>query len=235
MITKRAAADRGRTRTDWLDSRHAFSFGSFYDPEHTQFRALLVVNDDRVAAAGGFPTHGHDNMEILSWVVSGALEHRDSIGTGSVIRPGDLQRMSAGTGVRHSEFNASPTEPVHFLQIWIAPEREGLAPSYEQKTFPEGERRGRLKLVGARDGKGGAIEIHQDVRVYAGTFGEGEQATLELAPGRHAWVQVAAGAVDVSGQRLEAGDGAAISDERALTISGRPGQPAGEVLIFDLP
>src|SRR4029077_7597642 len=141
------------------------------------FRTLLVVNDDRVAAAGGFPIHGHADMEILSWVGSGALEHRDSIGTGSVIRPGDLQRMSAGTGVRHSEFNASPTEPVHFFQIWILPEREGLPPSYEQKTFPEAGRRGRLQLLGARDGKGGAIEIHQDVRVYAGTFGEGERAT----------------------------------------------------------
>ena len=234
MIRKRAAGDRGRTRTGWLDSRHTFSFGGYHDPDQTEFRALLVVNDDRVAPGGGFPTHAHADMEILSYVVSGALEHRDSLGTGSAIRPGDLQRMSAGTGVRHSEFNASATEPVHFLQIRIVPERKGLPPGYEQKSFPAAERDGRLRLVGARDGRAGALTIHQDVQVWAGTFAEGQRATLELAAGRHAWVQVAAGTVDLQGQRLEAGDGAAVSDERALTVSGRAGEPAGEILIFDL-
>jgi redox-sensitive bicupin YhaK (pirin superfamily) len=235
MIHKRAADDRGRTKIDWLDSRHTFSFGDYYDPESMGFSVLRVVNDDRVDAAGGFPTHGHANMEILSYVVSGALEHKDSIGTGSVIRPGDLQRMSAGTGVRHSEFNASRTEPVHFLQIWIIPERAGLPPSYEQKNFPPAERDGRLKLVAARDGKDGALTIHQDVRLYAGSFGSGAKATLELAAGRNAWVQVADGAVELNGKRLAAGDGAAAVDERTLTVTGVAGQPPGEVLIFDLP
>jgi len=220
MIHKRSADERGRTKIDWLDSRHTFSFGDYYDPESMGFSVLRVVNDDRVAPGGGFPTHGHANMEILSYVISGGLEHKDSIGTGSVIRPGDVQRMSAGTGVRHSEFNASRTEPVHFLQIWIIPARAGLPPSYEQKTFPAAERDGRLKLCAAPDGRDGALTIHQDVRLYAGTFAPGSKATLELAAGRNAWVQVADGAV---------------VDERALTISGVSGQPAGEVLIFDLP
>jgi redox-sensitive bicupin YhaK (pirin superfamily) len=235
MIHKRAADDRGRTKIEWLDSRHTFSFGDYYDPESMGFSVLRVVNDDRVAPAGGFPTHGHANMEILSYVISGALEHRDSIGTGSVIRPGDVQRMSAGTGVRHSEFNGSRTEPVHFLQIWIIPERAGLPPSYEQKNFPAAERDGRLRLVAARDGKDGALTIHQDVRLYAGSLGPGQKATLELAAGRNAWVQLADGAVELNGKRLAAGDGAAAVDERALTIAGVAGQPAGEVLIFDLP
>jgi len=162
MIHKRSADERGRTKIDWLDSRHTFSFGDYYDPESMGFSVLRVVNDDRVAPGGGFPTHGHANMEILSYVISGGLEHKDSIGTGSVIRPGDVQRMSAGTGVRHSEFNASRTEPVHFLQIWIIPARAGLPPSYEQKTFPAAERDGRLKLCAAPDGRDGALTIHQD-------------------------------------------------------------------------
>ena len=162
MIHKRSADERGRTKIDWLDSRHTFSFGDYYDPESMGFSVLRVVNDDRVAPGGGFPTHGHANMEILSYVISGGLEHKDSIGTGSVIRPGDVQRMSAGTGVRHSEFNASRTEPVHFLQIWIIPERAGLPPSYEQKTFSAAERDGRLRLVAAPDGRDGALVIHQD-------------------------------------------------------------------------
>jgi redox-sensitive bicupin YhaK (pirin superfamily) len=235
MIRKRAAAERGRTRTDWLDSRHTFSFGGYYDPAHTEWSALLVVNDDRVAPGGGFPTHAHADMEILSYVLSGALEHKDSLGTGSVIRPGDVQRMSAGTGVRHSEFNASRTEPVHFLQIWIVPERDGLPPSYEQKRFPEAEREGRLQLIGARGGEGGVVTIHQDVRVYAGVFAAGKASALELAPGRRAWVQVADGAVDINGEPFDAGDGAAIADERTVFVTGRAGAPAGEVLVFDLP
>ena len=235
MIHKRSADERGRTKIDWLDSRHTFSFGDYYDPESMGFSVLRVVNDDRVAPGGGFPTHGHANMEILSYVISGGLEHKDSIGTGSVIRPGDVQRMSAGTGVRHSEFNASRTEPVHFLQIWIIPARAGLPPSYEQKTFPAAERDGRLKLCAAPDGRDGALTIHQDVRLYAGTFAPGSKATLELAAGRNAWVQVADGAVDLNGKHLGAGDGAAAVDERKLEIAGVAGQTPGEVLIFDLP
>ena len=235
MIHKRSADERGRTKIDWLDSRHTFSFGDYYDPESMGFSVLRVVNDDRVAPGGGFPTHGHANMEILSYVISGGLEHKDSIGTGSVIRPGDVQRMSAGTGVRHSEFNASRTEPVHFLQIWIIPARAGLPPSYEQKTFPAAERDGRLKLCAAPDGRDGALTIHQDVRLYAGTFAPGSKATLELAAGRNAWVQVADGAVDINGEPFDAGDGAAIADERTVFVTGRAGAPAGEVLVFDLP
>jgi redox-sensitive bicupin YhaK (pirin superfamily) len=234
MLHKRAAADRGRTKIDWLDSRHTFSFGEYYDTAQMGFGALRVINDDRVAPGAGFPTHPHRDMEIVSYVVSGALEHRDSLGTGSVIRPGDVQRMSAGTGVRHSEFNPSRGEPVHFLQIWIIPERGGLPPSYEQKNFPLAERQGRLRLVASRDGRDGALTLHQDVRLWAGTFGPGESASLELAAGRSAWVQVAGGAVEVNGTRLEAGDGAALEDEPALRVAGRAGDPAGEVLIFDL-
>jgi redox-sensitive bicupin YhaK (pirin superfamily) len=230
MLTLSPAAARGRTRIDWLDSRHTFSFGEWYDPAHMGFRALRVINDDRVAPGGGFPTHGHADMEIVSYVLEGALEHKDSIGTGSVIRPGDLQRMTAGTGVRHSEFNASRTEPVHFLQIWILPDRRGRAPGYEQKTFPEAERRGRLRLVGSADGRDGSVELHQDVSLHAGTLDEGQRAELALAPGRHAWVHVARGGMTINGTRLSEGDGAALSDERAIAIEGH----GGEVLVFDL-
>ena len=230
MLTLSPAADRGRTRIDWLDSRHTFSFGEWHDPAHMGFRALRVINDDRVAPGAGFPTHGHADMEILSYVLEGALEHRDSLGTGSVIRPGDVQRMSAGTGVRHSEQNASRTEPVQFLQIWILPDRRGHAPSYEQKTVPEAERRGRLRLVASGDGRDGSVTLHQDVALWTGVLAEGERAELALAPGRHAWVHVARGAATVNGQALGEGDGAALSDERAVTIEGR----GGEVLVFDL-
>ena len=230
MMTLSPAAERGRTKISWLDSRHTFSFGEWYDPAHMGFRALRVINDDRVAPGGGFPTHGHADMEIVSYVLEGGLEHKDSIGTGSVIRPGDVQRMSAGTGVRHSEFNASRTEPVHFLQIWILPDRRGHAPGYEQKTFPESERHGRLRLVASPDGRDGSVTLHQDVTLYAGVLDEGQQAKLALGPGRHAWVHVARGAATVNGRRLDEGDGAALSDERALTIDGH----GGEVLVFDL-
>jgi redox-sensitive bicupin YhaK (pirin superfamily) len=230
MLTLSPAADRGRTRIDWLDSRHTFSFGEWHDPAHMGFRALRVINDDRVAAGAGFPTHGHADMEILSYVLEGALEHRDSLGTGSVIRPGDVQRMSAGTGVRHSEQNASRTEPVHFLQIWILPDRRGHAPGYEQKTVPEAERRGRLRLVASGDGRDDSVTLHQDVALWTGVLAEGERAELALAPGRHAWVHVARGAATVNGEALGEGDGAALSDERAVTIEGR----GGEVLVFDL-
>ena len=230
MLTLSPAAARGHTDIGWLDSRHTFSFGEWYDPAHMGFRALRVINDDRVAAGGGFPTHGHSDMEIVSYVLEGALAHKDSIGTGSVIRPGDVQRMSAGTGVRHSEFNESRTEPVHFLQIWLIPDRRGHAPGYEQKTFPEAERRGRLRLVASRDGREGSLTLHQDVAVWAGALDEGQQAEVPLAAGRHAWVHVARGAVTVNGQRLGEGDGAALSDERALAIQGH----GGEILVFDL-
>jgi redox-sensitive bicupin YhaK (pirin superfamily) len=230
MLTISPAADRGHTKIDWLDSHHTFSFGEYHDPAHMGFRALRVINDDRVAAGRGFPTHGHADMEILSYVLEGALEHRDSIGTGSVIRPGDVQRMTAGSGVRHSEFNGSKTEPVHFLQIWIIPDRRGHAPGYEQKTFPEAERRGKLRLVGSHDGRDGSVTLHQDVALYAGVLDEGQKAELAIAPGRHAWVHVARGAVTVNGKRLGEGDGAALSDERALAIEGH----GGEVLVFDL-
>jgi redox-sensitive bicupin YhaK (pirin superfamily) len=230
MVTLSPAAARGHTDIGWLDSHHTFSFGEWYDPKHMGFRALRVINDDRVAPGGGFPTHGHADMEIVSYVLEGALAHKDSIGTGSVIRPGDVQRMSAGTGVRHSEFNSSSSEPVHFLQIWIVPDRRGHAPGYEQKTFPEAERHGRLRLVASSDGRDGSLTLHQDVALWVGVLEEGQKAELALAPGRHAWVHVARGAATVSGQRLGEGDGASVSDEAALVLEGH----GGEVLVFDL-
>jgi redox-sensitive bicupin YhaK (pirin superfamily) len=230
MLTLSPAAERGRTRIDWLDSRHTFSFGEWYDPAHMGFRALRVINDDRVAPGGGFPTHGHADMEIVSYVLEGGLAHKDSLGTGSVIRPGDVQRMSAGTGVRHSEFNESRTEPVHFLQIWILPDRRGHTPGYEQKTFPEAERRGHLRLVASNDGREGSVSLHQDVALWAGVLDEGQKAELPLAAGRHAWVHVVRGTVTVNGKRLGEGDGAALSDEGAVALEGH----GGEVLVFDL-
>ncbi|MDB4980132.1 MAG: quercetin 2,3-dioxygenase [Myxococcales bacterium] len=230
MLTFIPAAERGHTKIDWLDSHHTFSFGEYHDPAHMGFRALRVVNDDRVAPGRGFPTHGHADMEIISYVLEGALEHKDSLGTGSVIRPGDVQRMSAGTGVRHSEFNASRTEPVHFLQIWIIPDRRGHAPGYEQKAFSEADRRGRLRLVGSPDGREGSVSLHQDVALYVGLFDEGETATLALRAGRHGFVHVATGAATVNGRKLVAGDGLAVSEETALQIEGH----GAEVLVFDL-
>jgi redox-sensitive bicupin YhaK (pirin superfamily) len=231
MITVRSAAERGATDIGWLDSRHTFSFGEYHDPSQMGFRVLRVINDDRVAAGAGFPTHGHADMEILSYVLSGALEHKDSLGTGSVIRPGDVQRMSAGTGVRHSEKNALPDQPVHFLQIWVIPERRGLPPGYEQKHYPEAEKRGRLRLVGSRDGRDGSVTIHQDLALYAGLLGKGDQVKQTLAPGRAAWVHVARGAIELDGRALGEGDGAAITAQAAFTLGG---VEAGEVLLFDL-
>ena len=231
MLVIRKSEDRGAADFGWLDSKHTFSFGHYYDPQHMGVGPLRVINEDRVKPGAGFEPHGHSDMEIISYVLDGALEHKDSIGTGSVIRPGEVQRMSAGTGIRHSEFNHSKEDPVHFLQIWILPERERLAPSYEQKTFPETEKRGRLRLVGSRDGRDGSVTIHQDVDLYAGLFGSGENARLDLRPGRGAWVQVARGEVDVNGARLKAGDGATISDADAIEIEGRED---GEVLVFDM-
>jgi quercetin 2,3-dioxygenase len=230
-IIRRAAA-RGRTQIDWLDSRHTFSFGDYHDPTAMGFRVLRVINDDRVAPGGGFPTHGHRDMEIVSYVLEGALEHRDSLGTGSVIRPGDVQRMTAGTGVRHSEFNASRSEPVHFLQIWILPARAGLPPGYEQKPFSERERRGQLRLVASADGREGSVTIHQDATISAALLDPGEHVRHAPSPGRHVYVHVASGGFTVAGEDLEAGDGVALSDEPTIEIAGRS---HGEVLLFDLP
>lgn len=231
MIVRRPAEERGRASLGWLDSRHTFSFADYHDPAHMGFRALRVINEDRVKPAQGFGTHGHRDMEIISYVLEGELAHKDSMGTGSVIRPGDVQRMSAGTGVRHSEMNPSPTDPVHFFQIWILPERRGIPPSYEQKRFEPEEKRGRLRLVASRDGRDGSVTINQDADLYAGLLQPGEGARLELRPGRHAWVQVAHGDVTVNGETLRAGDGAAISDESALDLKATAD---AEVLVFDL-
>ena len=232
MITLRKAGERFHTRIGWLDSWHTFSFADHYDPDHMGFRALRVINDDTVQAAQGFGTHPHRDMEILTYVLQGALAHRDSTGGGGVIRPGDVQRMSAGTGVAHSEFNASQTEPVHFLQIWIVPDRPGAAPGYEQKTFSAQERSGKLRLFASRDGRDGSVKINQDAAVHGALLGSGETVSHALLAGRHAWVQVARGAVELNGQRLAAGDGAAVTDERELAIRGL--EPS-EILLFDLP
>jgi redox-sensitive bicupin YhaK (pirin superfamily) len=230
MIAVRKSGERGHFDYGWLDTRHTFSFDRYYDPAHMGFRSLRVINEDRVAAGQGFPTHPHRDMEILTYVVEGALEHRDSMGTGSVIRPGDVQRMSAGTGITHSEFNPSGSEPLHLLQIWILPGQKGLTPEYEQKFFPAEEKRGRLRLVAAPDGADGAITIHQDTRVYAALLEPGQEVMHEIA-GRHAWVQVIRGAVTVNGTALAAGDGAAVSKELRLTL--RATEPS-ELLVFDL-
>ena len=232
MITVRRASERFHTNAGWLDSHHTFSFADHYHPDFIGFRSLRVINDDTVAAGQGFGTHPHRDMEIVSYVLEGALAHKDSLGTGSTIRPGDVQRMSAGTGVQHSEFNASKTEPVHFLQIWIVPEQRGIPAGYEQKSFKPEELRGKLRLVAARDGRDGAVTLHADAAVYSGVLAQGERAALELRPGRHAWVHVARGSIDLGGRTLGSGDGAALSGEERLELSGLPG--GGEVLVFDL-
>jgi len=231
MLTVRKAQERGHARHGWLESYHTFSFAGYHDPRFMGFRDLRVINEDRVQPKQGFGTHSHRDMEIVSYVLEGALAHEDSLGTGSVIRPGDVQRMSAGTGVSHSEFNHSPDELVHFLQIWILPERDGLAPSYEQKHFAPEERRGRLRLVAAPDGRDGSIRIHQDVALYATLLGAGDELSHALRPGRHAWVQVARGTCALNGVLLEAGDGVAVSDETSLRLSDAKD---AEVLVFDL-
>jgi redox-sensitive bicupin YhaK (pirin superfamily) len=230
-LTLRRAEERGQANFGWLDSKHSFSFGHYYDPDHLGFGPLRVINEDRVAPGGGFPTHPHSDMEIISYVVDGALEHKDSLGTGSIIRPGDLQRMSAGTGVHHSEFNASKTEPTHFLQIWIVPEQDGLEPSYEQKTFGDEEKRGKLRLIGSRDGRDGSITIHRDVDLFAALLGSGETVSHELAHGRGAWLQVVQGTVTLNGKALQAGDGVSVAAPGPLTISGTS---QAETLLFDL-
>jgi len=233
MIAIRKAADRGHFDHGWLDTSHTFSFADYRDPEHMGFRALRVINEDRVLPGQGFGTHGHRDMEILSYVLSGALAHRDSTGGGGVLRPGEVQRMSAGTGVTHSEFNGSKEEQVHFLQIWILPDRPGHRPSYEQRAYPEAERRDRLRLVASPDGAQGSTVVHRDVRVYASLLGPGERLQHPLAGGRAAWVQVARGELEVNGALLRAGDGAALSDEAAVSLTGR-GQTGAELLLFDL-
>ena len=231
MLTLRHADERGVASFGWLDSRHSFSFGDYYDPNHMGFGPLRVINEDRVRPAAGFPTHGHRDMEIVTYVIDGALEHKDSTGTGSVIRPGDVQRMSAGTGIRHSEFNASAEEPVHFLQIWVIPEREGLAPGYEQKTFPEAVRRGGLRLIGSPDGRDGSVTIHQDVALYASLLAKGETVTHETRPDRKVWVQVVRGRVAVNGQDTDAGDGIAVEAVDKVDIAATSG---AEILLFDM-
>ena len=231
MIAVRKADERGIANFGWLNSRHSFSFGHYYDPTHMGFQTLRVINDDRVVPGAGFDTHGHRDMEIITYVREGALAHKDSLGTGSTIRPGDVQRMSAGTGIRHSEFNASKTAPVHFLQIWILPERDGLEPGYEQREFPLEEKKGRLRLVASRDGRDGSVTVHQDADLYASVLEAGDSVAHDLAPGRHAWLQVARGAVTLNGRNLAEGDGAAIGDADRLTIAANA---ESEILLFDL-
>ncbi len=233
MLSLRRAADRGRASFGWLDSRHTFSFGEYYDPQHMGFGPLRVINDDRVAPGGGFAPHGHANMEIITYVVEGELEHRDSLGHGSVIRPGDVQRMSAGLGIRHSEFNASRVEPVRFLQIWVQPDQLDAEADYAQKFFPDSERSGRLCLVIDPSGADGALSIRQDARMYAGLLKHGEVVTHALDRGRRAWVQVARGALQLNGQALTEGDGAALREVDALHLCAD--SDGAEVLVFDLP
>jgi len=231
MITLRRAADRGHANHGWLDSYHTFSFADYYDPKEMGFGPLRVINEDRVQGGMGFGTHPHRDMEIISYVLEGALEHKDSIGTGSVIRPGDVQRMSAGTGVLHSEFNHSPDSVVHFLQIWIEPSKRGVRPSYEQKSFAEQDKRGRLRLVASPDGADGSVSIHQDARVYAAVLDGGDEIAHRLADGRRAYLHVARGSVQVNGQHLSAGDGAKVEGERELRLAGAQ---QAEVLLFDM-
>jgi quercetin 2,3-dioxygenase len=232
VIAVRRAAERGRTDWGWLDSRHTFSFGEYHDPRHVGFRSLRVINDDRVAPGAGFGTHGHRDMEILSYVLEGGLEHEDSTGGGGVIRPGEIQFMRAGTGVTHSERNASTTEPVHFLQVWISPDTRGLAPRYDQRTFDaDGAQRGFL-LLASPDGRDGSIQVHGDALLWMTRPGAGEERAHSLAPGRHAWLHVARGSVELRDHVLEAGDGVAFSDEARVDVVGA-GDDA-EVLLFDL-
>jgi redox-sensitive bicupin YhaK (pirin superfamily) len=232
MITLRKAADRGHADHGWLDTWHTFSFADYHDERHMGFRALRVLNDDTVQPGMGFGTHGHRDMEIVSYVLEGALSHRDSMGNGSTIVPGDVQYMSAGTGVRHSEFNASPTEPVHFVQIWIVPDRAEYAPRYGQIRVEKADKAGRLRLVASPDGAEGSLAIRQDVRLYASVLEAGTEASFALPTGRHLWVQSLRGTVDVNGHVLSAGDGLSASDETAFTFRAPKGE--AEFLVFDL-
>ena len=230
MITIRPSSQRGDADHGWLHSRHSFSFADYHDPAHMGFRSLRVINEDKVAPGRGFGTHSHRDMEIISYVLEGSIEHKDSMGTGSIIRPGDVQRMTAGTGVQHSEYNHSKQEPVHFLQIWIMPEAARLQPSYEQRTFSADEKKGKLRLVAAQGGRDGAVTVHQDMALYAALLDPKESVIHTIERG-HAWVQVVRGSVTLNGQAMSAGDGAAVSGERELTIEG---VEAAEVLLFDL-
>jgi len=230
MMQVRKAHERGHFKEVWLNTYNTFSFGEYYDPQFMGFRSLRVINEDWVQAGGGFPTHPHRDMEIVTYILEGALEHKDSMGNGSAIRPGEVQRMTAGTGITHSEYNASKSDPVHLLQIWLLPEQRGLTPSYEQKTYPAEEKRGRMRLIASRDGRDGSVTIHQDADVYAALL-SGEEIVFPLRPQRHAWVQVARGTVSVNGRELGPGDAAAVSAEEQVRLG--PGQDA-EVLLFDL-
>jgi quercetin 2,3-dioxygenase len=232
MIKKRPANERGGGDHGWLNTRHTFSFSDYHDPAHMGFHSLRVMNEDRVAPGQGFGMHGHQDMEIISYVLEGELGHKDSLGHGAVLQPGEFQCMTAGTGIRHSEFNPSATEPVHFYQIWILPDRAGHQPNYDQRSFPEAERQGKLRLVASPDGRENSLTIHQDAQVYLSTVGRGEQVTHTLGAGRSAWLQILRGSVQLNGIALEAGDGAAVSEETALTV--RAAGPA-EVMLFDLP
>lgn len=231
MMNVRRAEDRGHFDFGWLNTYHTFSFGEYYDPRFMGFRDLRVINEDRVREGRGFPTHPHRDMEIISYVLDGALEHKDSMGNGSVIRPGEVQRMSAGTGVTHSEKNHSPNEAAHFLQIWIVPSEQGLKPGYEQKMYSEEEKRGRLRLIASSNGRDGSVTVHQDTNLYAGLLDKGEEVAHTMAQGRYAWLQVARGMVEVNGHQLKQGDGASISEEQSLSIAGL--EPS-EILLFDL-
>lgn len=233
MLRIRHSQERGRTQLPWLDGRHSFSFGNYYDPAHMGFGPLRVINEDVIAPGGGFPTHGHANMEIITVVLSGALAHRDSLGNGSTIRPGEVQRMSAGSGIEHSEFNASKTEPVRLLQIWIQPDKSNLKPSYDQKSFPFDEQDGQaLKLVVSSDAREGSIAIHQDAALYFGHLKAGQSINRKLTSARRSWIQVASGAVEVNNQRLSSGDAAAIENEDLLQLRA---ETESQILVFDLP
>jgi hypothetical protein len=232
MIQIRKSCERGHANHGWLDTYHTFSFADYYDPAHMGFGPLRVINEDRVEPGKGFGTHGHRDMEILTVVLDGALQHRDNLGNGSVIRPGDVQRMSAGTGVLHSEFNASNREPVHFLQIWIEPSKRGVQPGYEQKHFGAEDRQGRLRLLASSDGRDASVTLHQDARVYVTDLGPDDAVSHDIEPGRRAYVHVARGAVTLNGLPLEAGDGARVVDETTLNLSG---VQESQVLLFDLP
>jgi redox-sensitive bicupin YhaK (pirin superfamily) len=231
MIRLRKAAERGASRLDWLDSRHSFSFAEYYDPQQMGYRALRVINEDRIAPGAGFPPHPHRDMEIITYVLAGAVEHRDSLGNGSVIRPGEIQRMSAGTGIVHSEFNASASEPLHLLQIWILPGARGLKPGYEQRAFDRTRAGGRFAALAGPGGSGAPVTIHQDATLSVAMLEAGQSASYRLTGERHAWLQIARGAVTLDGQRLSAGDGAAASGIQELAIAAE--EPA-EALLFDL-
>lgn len=231
MITVRKSQDRGQVKIDWLESYHTFSFGNYYDPEYMGWRSLRVINEDRVQPMGGFPTHGHQNMEIITYILQGSLEHKDSLGTGSIIQPGEVQRMSAGTGIRHSEFNPSATDQVHLLQIWLLPDTQGLPPSYEQKSFNFSENSGQFQLIATRNPVDQAVKIHQDVNLYAGILKPSDRLSYSFSPERYGWLQVAKGEVILNQISLTAGDGAAIAEEPEITLTATTD---AEILLFDL-